>query len=422
MSNSPEAAVAATADITVTDFIPISTDANKHIEPSSPSILVPALPQMEPDEATHNAATTPNATSTNDAVGPTLYVGLCLPLEAFLSTVNSYLEKHKVQCNFDRSAPRKQQPDNKYYRWRCKRGGKYDSKSTGQRPNRISIKCDCKMVINASHPKKKEGWDTTTLVLKKLSLEHTDGCNGGADEDMNMLVLRRSGRKYPDHVLNSLREDVKAGRYGTNDVRSKLVDFGLSDVSIEEATNLRYRLMKDLPIRGWESNDENEETQTEMRSMQDYLFNADIASEIKAGGREGIEKLQILLNGLKAVSPGFDFDIATDTEGRFTGTAWMSGRMRARLAKFGDVLFIDDTRSGITSSGFSFWNVMVVNCEGKILYGMGAMTMTHGDDAVDWVLKSLVNIFPGIQSVAKTTMSDLGEHTSMVKPSFHPGI
>jgi hypothetical protein len=49
---------------------------------------------------------------------------------------------------------------------------------------------------------------------------------------------------------------------------------------------------------------------------------------------------------------------------------------------------------------------------------MGAMTMTHGDDAVDWVLKSLVNMFPRIQSVAKTTMSDLGEHTSMVKPSF----
>jgi hypothetical protein len=240
MSNSP-AAVAATADTAVTDFIPISTDVNKDTEPSSPSILVPALPQMELDEATNNAATTPNATSTNDAVDPSLYVGMCLPREAFLSTVNSYLEKHKVQCNFDSSAPKKHQPDNKYYRWRCKRGGKYESKGTGQRPNRNSLKCDCKMVINAGHPidesnPKKKGWDTTTLVLKKLSLEHTNGCNGGADEDMNMMVLQRSGRKYPDHVLSSLRE------------------------------------------------------------------------------------LQILLNGLQAVSPGFDFDIATDTEGRFTGT------------------------------------------------------------------------------------------------------
>jgi hypothetical protein len=86
MSNSPEAAVAATADTAVTDFIPISTDANKDTEPSSPSILVPALPQMELNEATHNAATTPNATSTNDAVGPTLYVGLCLPREVETST------------------------------------------------------------------------------------------------------------------------------------------------------------------------------------------------------------------------------------------------------------------------------------------------------------------------------------------------
>jgi hypothetical protein len=53
---------------------------------------------------------------------------------------------------------------------------------------------------------------------------------------------------------------------------------------------------------------------------------------------------------------------------------------------------------------------------------MGAMTMTHGDDAVDWVLKSLVSMFPRIQSVAKTTMSDLGEHPNMVRPSFHPEI
>jgi hypothetical protein len=65
------------------------------------------------------------------------------------------------------------------------------------------------------------------------------------------------------------------------------------------------------------------------------------------------------------VSPGFSYDIASDSEGRFSGTAWMSGRMRARLAKYGDVLFIDDTRSGVNSSGFSFRNVMIVNSEGR---------------------------------------------------------
>jgi hypothetical protein len=61
---------------------------------------------------------------------------------------------------------------------------------------------------------------------------------------------------------------------------------------------------------------------------------------------------------------------------------------------------------------------MVVNSEGKILYRMGAMTMTHGDDAVAWVLKSLVSMFPRIQMIAKTTMPDLGKHPNMVKVSF----
>jgi hypothetical protein len=258
------------------------------------------------------------------------------------------------------------------------------------------------MVINAGHPlvvddanPKSRTWDMSLLVLKKVELEHTNGCiSGGDHDDINALIRQCSGRKYNDVVLNSLREDVKASRYGTDDVRSKLVDFGLSDVSLEEVTNLRYRLMKDLPIRGWEGKALDDQLQMDTKSMQDYLFNNDIASEIKAGGQESIKKLQLLYKGLEAVSPGFSYDIAIDSEGRFTGTALMSGRMRARLAKYGDVLFIDDTRSGVTSSGFSFWNVMVVNSEGKILYaGMGAVTMTHDDNAVDWLLKSLENFF-----------------------------
>jgi hypothetical protein len=54
--------------------------------------------------------------------------------------------------------------------------------------------------------------------------------------------------------------------------------------------------MKDLPIKGWEWEGRNldDELQMEMKSIQDYLFNKDIASEIKAGGRESIEKLQLL--------------------------------------------------------------------------------------------------------------------------------
>ena len=77
--------------------------------------------------------------------------------------------------------------------------------------------------------------------------------------------------------------------------------------------------------------------------------------------------------------------------------------------KHGDVLFIDDTRSGVSSSGFAFWNVIVVDEEGKAKYGMGAMTMTTDDGAVEWILKTLATLCPPISNIIRSTMSDLGK-------------
>ena len=59
-------------------------------------------------------------------------------------------------------------------------------------------------------------------------------------------------------------------------------------MSIDQATNIRYRLMKGLPIRGWAAAglDISDETKAEMQCMEDYLFNSDIARELVAGGRE----------------------------------------------------------------------------------------------------------------------------------------
>ena len=185
--------------------------------------------------------------------------GLCLDTKVLLSHVGAYLENSNVQCNFDVSTPKGHEPDNKHYRWRCKRHGNPSNKGTGLRPGRNSLKCNCAMTITARHPlvlddanSKSRAWDKSKLVLKKVQLEHTNGCTGGEDENLNALIRQRGGRNYDNVILNILREDVKAGHYGTDDVRSKLVDFGLPDVTLEEATNLRYRLMKDLPIKGWE--------------------------------------------------------------------------------------------------------------------------------------------------------------------------
>jgi hypothetical protein len=72
------------------------------------------------------------------------------------------------------------------------------------------------MTITARHPlvlddanSKSRAWDKSKLVLKKVQLEHTHGCTGGEDENLNALIRQRGGRKYDNVILNSLREDVK---------------------------------------------------------------------------------------------------------------------------------------------------------------------------------------------------------------------
>ena len=60
------------------------------------------------------------------------------------------------------------------------------------------------------------------------------------------------------------------GRYSTDDVKSWIIDKGYTDAMITEAENIRYRLMKYLPIRGWDSSKSSKE---EMGGMQDFLLN-----------------------------------------------------------------------------------------------------------------------------------------------------
>ncbi|EJK50572.1 hypothetical protein THAOC_30397, partial [Thalassiosira oceanica] len=152
----------------------------------------------------------------------------------------------------------------------------------------------------------------------------------------------------------------------------------MKDVTRVEATNLRYRLLKNLSIRGWEYDEKNA---AEYAKQQDTLYNEDLAAEIEAGGVESLTNLMSLHRGLAQEEEGYDYRTATDSEGRFSGTAWRTGRMGGRLKNSGKaMLFMDDSRSGINTSGFCFWNLVIVDADGKVGVVLGAMTMSASAD------------------------------------------
>ena len=62
-----------------------------------------------------------------------------------------------------------------------------------------------------------------------------------------------------------------------------------------------------------------------------------------AGAKESVDNLRIVHKGLKYQVKGYDYRITTDSENRFSGTVWMTGRMRARLRRYGIFLFLDDS-------------------------------------------------------------------------------
>ena len=66
-------------------------------------------------------------------------------------------------------------------------------------------------------------------------------------------------------------------------------------------------LLKKLLIYAPPDESRDDEDVAAMKTMEDYLFNEDLANEIRVGGRESIEKMRLLHEGLKSTSPGYDY-------------------------------------------------------------------------------------------------------------------
>ena len=59
-----------------------------------------------------------------------------------------------------------------------------------------------------------------------------------------------------------------------------------------------------------------------------------------------------------------------------------------------------------------FWNVIVVDQDFRAQVAMGAMTMHASNEAVSWVLSSMISMAPDVEHLIKGIMSDLGESLS----------
>ena len=119
------------------------------------------------------------------------------------------------------------------------------------RPTMNTLKTGCLIQITVAHHMLKglSGHDKSIFVVS-VCLEHTNGCIGN-DPTILDAIKNRRGRNYSKFQMEYLRGEVNYGIYDTHNAMSWLVEQGLKYASLGEATNLRYPLMHDMPIKGW---------------------------------------------------------------------------------------------------------------------------------------------------------------------------
>ena len=137
----------------------------------------------------------------------------------------------------------------------------------------------------------------------------------------------------------------------------------------------------------------------EQGKIEDFLHSTDLSNEIIAGGIESINNIRTVHDILSKQVKGYDYCMSTDSQKQFSATAWQTGRICTRLIAKGIVIFADDSRSGINTSGFSCWNVMILNQDRKAFCVMGAMTMDASNHAVEWILGSMVSMCPPVEKM-----------------------
>ena len=187
---------------------------------------------------------TNTSTNTSTATAPFNNTDVFPSVELFKQAVEDYCVSERMCPKLKKSGnKRKQADDYIIYRYTCPRSGTHMSQKKeeikGARPTRESLKIGCDWHISAAHERMPNDLrrNDESVRITSVSLEHTNGCNGGDDQEMIFALRKRAGRTYPEYALMHLRKEVKARRYGTDDVKSWLIQSGFLDATLEEAKN-----------------------------------------------------------------------------------------------------------------------------------------------------------------------------------------
>ena len=138
-----------------------------------------------------------------------------------------------------------------------------------------------------------------------------------------------------------------------------------------------------------------------------------------------------LMDELKVQSPGFDYRVAKDDEGRPIGIMYMTSQMRYHARRYGHILCLDAQKRQMNSSGWPYIAPVVKDNEMKVAVAAESIVTEETHWFYIWIIKSMAKIEPQFilsdidiifadQKITSTVLQELGiTDTCTLRGDFH---
>ena len=112
------------------------------------------------------------------------------------------------------------------------------------------------------------------------------------------------------------------------------------------------------------------------------------------------------LKELKGKYAGFDYRIARDSEKFLTAWMFMTAEMRYYARLFGQVLFLDWKKSGVSNMDWPYQGATVLDEDLKVHQIAHVVACTESNDSYKFGLVSMTSIEPALHRITKVVFSD----------------
>jgi hypothetical protein len=171
----------------------------------------------------------------------------------------------------------------------------------------------------------------------------------------------------------------------------------------------------------------------ELTDLDDPFVRQNFTAMLRLIMQEGSGTWQalLLMDELKIKSPGFDYRIAKDDEGRPTGIMYMTAQMRYHARRYGHVLCLDAQKRQMNSSGWPYIAPVVKDNEMKVALAAESIVIEENHGFYIWIIKSMAEIEPRFilsdiaiifadQKITTTVLQELGiTETCTLRGDFH---